>query len=91
MKIPAVTLKSQRMKTRAISVTATTYKMMMTITTSKRVKTGIDINAGYSSRRQPNHCAYSGPIRPPIPLEGGHPIRSNPASHSGEFRPPVPE
>jgi hypothetical protein len=35
--------------------------------------------------------AYSAPIRPPIPLEGGHPIRSNPASHSGAFRPPVPE
>jgi hypothetical protein len=37
------------------------------------------------------YAAYSGPIRPPIPLEGGHPIRSNPASHSGAFRPPVPE
>jgi putative transposase len=31
--------------------------------------------------------AYSGPIRPPIPLEGGHPIRGIPATRSGVIRP----
>ena len=35
--------------------------------------------------------AYSDPTRPPIPLESGHPIRSNPANDSGAIRPPDPE
>jgi DNA-binding cell septation regulator SpoVG len=32
--------------------------------------------------------AFSGPIRPVIPVDSGHSIRSNPATHSGAFRPP---
>ena len=32
--------------------------------------------------------AYSGAIRPPIPVESGHPFRLNPATCSGRIRPP---
>lgn len=32
--------------------------------------------------------AYSGEIRPCIPVESGHPFRLNPATYSGPIRPP---
>jgi hypothetical protein len=32
--------------------------------------------------------AYSGPFRPPIPGESGHPFRMIPATYSGAIRPP---
>jgi len=32
--------------------------------------------------------AYSGAIRPPIPVESGHLFRTNPATQSGPIRPP---
>jgi general secretion pathway protein A len=35
--------------------------------------------------------AYSGPFRPLIPADSGHPFRSIPAGHSDGFRPPIPE
>jgi hypothetical protein len=34
--------------------------------------------------------AYSGPIRPLIPFQFGHPFRFNSATHSGPNRPGVP-
>jgi len=34
--------------------------------------------------------AYSGAIRPPIPVESGHLFRTNPATQSGPIRPPGP-
>jgi len=34
-------------------------------------------------------AAYSGPFRPPIPGESGHPFRMIPATHSGAIRPPL--
>ena len=33
-------------------------------------------------------AAYSGAIRPPIPVESGHLFRTNPATQSGSIRPP---
>ena len=36
----------------------------------------------------PAQLAYSGPIRPAIPIEAGHPFRWMSATHSGAFRPP---
>ncbi|NCA71997.1 MAG: hypothetical protein EOM91_18340 [Sphingobacteriia bacterium] len=35
--------------------------------------------------------AYSGPIRPPILIEIGHPFWFKPATDSGAKRPPIPE
>ena len=49
----------------------------------KRTNTNIPIE---SKRYQwsPGQCEYSGPKRPPIPVEAGHPFRLKAATHSGE-------
>jgi hypothetical protein len=39
-------------------------------------------------RALPPSGAFSGPIRPVIPFDSGHPIRCNPATYSGAFQPP---
>jgi putative transposase len=41
------------------------------------------------ARRAYAHFAYSGPFRPPIPGESGHPFRMIPATDSGAIRPPL--
>jgi|GEM_PF-4541771 len=34
-------------------------------------------------------AAYSGVIRPPVPIASGHPYRFDPAGDSGVFGPPI--
>jgi len=40
-------------------------------------------SVGWSLRRIEAATAYSGAIRPGVPVQSGHPFRLNPAKHSG--------